>query len=263
MEALRDLGSRVRRLRMEAGLSGAELARRAGVPQPSVSRAEAGRRLEDVAVVERLVLALGADSRTATQLVELARRAYAAPVRTRIHAGLSMVARQVRRYATTAREVRGFSSAVIPALLRTPGFARAVAANRGDGEDWLSLAELLDDEARSFEFVVTEGALRTWPDSVSMSDQLTRIEMVSRWPNVRLGVLPWERAVPRLPLNDFMIFDDAAVWVGTFTADLTLTHAADVRTYADAFKAFERAALHGDEARALVSRAAADIAQMT
>lgn len=262
MEALRELGGLVRRFRGEAGLSGAELARRAGVPQPSVSRAEAGRRLEDVAVVERLVSALGLDAARAGQLVELARRAYAVPVRSRVDAGVSMVAGQVRRYAAGVRRVRSFSSAVIPALLRTPDYARAAAENRSSGGDLLDLADLLNDETRSFVFVVMEAALRTWPGSVSMGDQLARVSALSGLPNVRLGVVPWRAAFPRLPLHDFTIFDDGAVWVETFTAELTLTHAADVGAYAEAFAAFQRAAMYGDQARAIVTRAAEDIARI-
>ncbi len=263
MEALRELGELVRQFRTEAGLSGAELARRAGVPQPSVSRAEAGRRLENVAVVERLVPALGLDAKTAGRLMELARRAYALPVRSRVDAGVSLVAGQVRRYAVRVRQVRAFSSAVIPAALRTPDYAQAAAENSGSGSEGLGLAGLPADERRSFVIVVTEGALRTRPGSVPMGDQLAWVSAVSEWPNVRLGVVPWRVALPRAPLHGFTIFDDDAVWVETFTAELTLTQPADVAAYAEVFAAFEETAVYGDEAREVVAGAAADIAQIT
>jgi transcriptional regulator with XRE-family HTH domain len=262
MEPLRELGALVRRSRADAGLSGVELARRAGVPQPSVSRLESGRRLEDVAVVERLVSALTLDAERAAKLVELARRAYAAPVRSRVDAGVSVVAGHVRRYALAARRVRSFSAATIPAFLRTPEYARAAADNRGQGADLVSLADMLGDAARSFTFVVTEGALRTWPGSVSMVEQLARVGALMTRANVRLGVIPWALAVPRVPPHDFTIFDDDAVWVETFTAELTLTHAADLRRYAEAFTAFQRAAVYGEDARAVISRAVADIARV-
>jgi transcriptional regulator with XRE-family HTH domain len=50
-DRLRVVGREVRRLRLAAGLSGVELARRAGVPQPTVSRVETGRRVSDAEVV--------------------------------------------------------------------------------------------------------------------------------------------------------------------------------------------------------------------
>jgi transcriptional regulator with XRE-family HTH domain len=56
---LHEIGQELRRLRLAAGLSGVELATRAGVPQPTVSRVETGRRVSDVEVVVRLFAALG------------------------------------------------------------------------------------------------------------------------------------------------------------------------------------------------------------
>src|ERR1022692_243801 len=120
MDSLRELGTTVRRLRTEAGWSGAELARRAGVPQPSVSRLEAGRRLADVTVAERLVLALGLDGNIARELARLARYAYAAPQGRRAGAGVSMAAGQLRRRVPASKLVRSFSCAMVPALLRSP-----------------------------------------------------------------------------------------------------------------------------------------------
>ncbi|MBC6463883.1 helix-turn-helix transcriptional regulator, partial [Actinomadura sp. HBU206391] len=58
-EQLRQIGRELRWLRSAAGLSGVELATRAGVPQPTVSRVEAGRRVADAEVVVRLFGALG------------------------------------------------------------------------------------------------------------------------------------------------------------------------------------------------------------
>ena len=87
MDGLSELGAMVRRLSTEAGLSGAELARRAGVPRSSVSRLEAGRRLADGTVSDRLVSALSLDAATAGQVRALARDAYAVPHGRRVSAG--------------------------------------------------------------------------------------------------------------------------------------------------------------------------------
>jgi len=261
MDGLRELGVLVRRYRSAAGWSGAELARRAGVPQPSVSRAEAGRRLADVAVVERLVSALGLGGETAGPLLELARREYAVPVRVRVDAGVSMAGGQFVRLARSARLVRSFSAAMIPVLLRTADYA-AAAGSRGGAGDRDALAGLLEDAGRSFAFVVTEGALRTWPGSVPMADQLARVRALSDRPNVRLGVVPWPVPVPRLPLHDFTVFDAEVAWAETFAAELTVTRAAGVAACVAGFAAFEQVAVYGDAARDVVERAAADFARI-
>jgi transcriptional regulator with XRE-family HTH domain len=89
MDGLGELGALVRRHRSDVGLSGAELARRAGVSQPSVWRVESGRRLSDVAVVEQIALALTLDPSVERELVELARDAYGASARPRVDSGVS------------------------------------------------------------------------------------------------------------------------------------------------------------------------------
>jgi transcriptional regulator with XRE-family HTH domain len=261
MDGLRELGALVRRHRSDAGLSGAELARRAGVSQPSVWRVESGRRLSDVATVERLAAALMLDARTEQRLVELARAAYGASARPRVDSGVSMIAGQVGRYLRGARVVRSFSSAAVPGLLRTPGYAAGAGVRDVAGS--LGAAGLLVDTGRSFVFVVTEAALRTWPGSADMAGQLGQVLAVAGQPNVRLGVIPFDVAVPRAPLHGFMVLDDQAVWVETFTAELTLTHAADVASYAECFAAFEGAALFGQAAVAVVERVASEWARIT
>jgi Domain of unknown function (DUF5753) len=79
--------------------------------------------------------------------------------------------RELRRRLLASREVRSFSCATIPAPLQAAEYAQA-AAGHEPAEDWTRLAE---DESRSLTFVVTEGALRTWPGQVSMTDQLARV----------------------------------------------------------------------------------------
>jgi transcriptional regulator with XRE-family HTH domain len=53
----------IREARLRAGLSQAELASRAGVPQSTVGRIESGARIPSAALVERLILASGFELR--------------------------------------------------------------------------------------------------------------------------------------------------------------------------------------------------------
>ncbi len=262
MDGLRELGVLVRRHRSEAGLSGAELARRAGVPQPSVWRVESGRRLSQVAVVERLVSALALDPDGARRLLDVARSVYGESDRPRVDSGVSMVCGQFRRLLLDARSVRSFSSAAVPELLRTAEYAGAAGTGGALGDE-AAVAGLLGAAARSFVFVVTEGALLTWPGSADMGVQLGRVLELAGRPNVRVGVIPSGTALPRAPLHGFMVLDRRAVWVETFTAELTLTHAGDVAAYAEHFAGFERAAVFGAAARAAVGRAAAVFGRMS
>src|SRR5687768_15270516 len=70
-ERMKALGVRLRGLRIEAGLTGAVLAERAGVGQPTVSKVEPGRMVPSSDVLDRLSRALGLDDSTAREVRDL------------------------------------------------------------------------------------------------------------------------------------------------------------------------------------------------
>src|ERR1022692_451881 len=261
MDGLRELGALGKHYRSDAGLSGAELARRAGVPQPSVWRVESGRRLSDVTVVERLASALGLAAEAEERLADVARAAYGASARPRVDSGVSLIAGQFRRYLVDARMVRSFSSAAVPELLRTPEYAHAAGVCDVAGDSGF-VPRLLAELERSFVFVVTEAALRTWPGGIDMAGQLGRVLALADRPNVRVGVIG-AGLVPRVPLHGFTVLDERAVWVETFTAELTLTHAGDVAAYAGCFARFEGSAVFGGPARAAIEHAVAEFSALS
>ncbi|XRQ08903.1 Scr1 family TA system antitoxin-like transcriptional regulator [Actinomadura welshii] len=253
-ERLREIGQELRRLRTAAGLSGVGLAARAGVPQPTVSRVETGRRVADPEVVGRLFGALDVGPAEAERLMGLVREAYAETTR-RADAGVSFRSGAGVELLAGARVVRAFEAVVMPRLLWTAEYAAEMGAEVGG-------ASVLEDEGRRFVFVVADSALRTWPGSGKcMVGQLAHLVEVSTWANVRFGVVAGS-VVPRVPLHGFSLYDDAAVSVETFTRELTLTDADEVRAYAEVFEGFERAAVFGDEARRLVEQAGRDLGKV-
>lgn len=122
---------------------------------------------------------------------------------------------------------------------------------------------LVGDESRALVFVLTDAALRTWPDDAAMGEQLRRVAALAERPNVGIGVIRSGSRLPRVPLHGFTIADDEAVHVETFTAELTLTNPDDVAAYAGCFAVFEQAAVFGDGAVDAITRAAEDFARLT
>jgi len=136
--------------------------------------------------------------------------------------------------------------------LWTAEYAAAIGAD-------VAGVSVLEDEGGRFVVLVAEAVLRTWPGSGEcMAGQLAHLAEVSRRANVRLGIVPGA-GLSRVPLHGFSVYDDAAVSVETFTRELTLTDEDEVRAYVEIFGEFERVAVFGDEARALVDRAADDL----
>jgi transcriptional regulator with XRE-family HTH domain len=251
-ERLREIGQELRRLRLAAGLSGVGLASRAGVPQSTVSRVETGRRVSDPDVAVQLFRALELEQAEAERLADLVRAAYAETVARRVDAGVSFRPGASVELAREARTVRAFEAMVVPRLLRTAEYAAELGDESGR-------ATALGEEGRQLVFVVAEAVLRTWPGSGdSMLGQLAHLAEISGRRDVRLGVVP-EGIAPQAPLHGFTLYDDAAVTVETFTREMTLTDPDEVRAYAEVFDGFERAAVFGSRALALVEKAAEDL----
>ncbi|XVQ86187.1 helix-turn-helix domain-containing protein [Microbispora siamensis] len=269
-DRLRELGELLRRLRKDAGLTGKELAQRAGVAQPTISRMETGQLLPTPETVERVSAALHLDNAVRSELDTLLVRLRDEV--SRLKGGLA------GRESANAARVRSskwmavFSSAVIPALLQTAEYARlAVAIGQDVDEDDAAKAAAirvdaqaaLFEQSRRFAFVLTEGAVRTWPGAPSlMLAQLDRLAQVSTLPHVRLGVVPWRAEAPAFPLHGFTIFDGSVSVVESLTGDLTLTEAAEIGAHEEAFEAFARAAVYGDELRVLLGEIAADFREL-
>ncbi len=93
-----------------------------------------------------------------------------------------------------------------------------------------------------------------------MSGQLDRLLGIMSLPRVSLGIIP--AAAPRKVFTSvgFWIYDDAMVRVETPTASLEITQPREIRLYATMFEQLQQSAVYGADARALVTRAMADIA---
>ncbi|MEE2041737.1 helix-turn-helix transcriptional regulator [Nocardiopsis sp. CT-R113] len=258
---LKDLGDVLRIARKNDRCSGAVLASRAGVTQPTVSRVENGQRVSGVEAVERLIAALPFSQEEAGRLTLMARGAYAlAAEDKRVDAGVSLVPGAGRKLLTSASVVCGFQDAMVPALLRIPEYVSVDAGDLGSSAD---LGKALADEGKTFRLVVTESSLRTWPGSGEfMPAQLEHLLAVAQLPNVSLGVIPWGVGLPVMPPHGFTVCDEAGVLVETFTAEMTLTGLKHVTAYREAFDALEAVAVTGEDFRRVVERVASDIQQI-
>ncbi|MFF9676779.1 helix-turn-helix domain-containing protein [Streptomyces eurythermus] len=262
-ERMKALGARLRVLRGESGLTGAVLAQRAGVGQPTVSKIETGRMVPSRDVLDRILGALGVDESVFREVRELLADVVAAedaePVAIDAAEGTT-VDEEVR----SAQSVRSFQCVVLPAMLQSAEYARHVfqSAPRSTPEAvGRAVAARVDRQSVLYEpgresvFVVTEAVLRTWPGSPAlMLAQFDRLLAVESLSTVRLGVIPWRRPVPVLPRHGFTLCDQRAVVIEAFDNERVSTDAVEVAAYEETFERFERAAVFGDEVRELLLR---------
>jgi transcriptional regulator with XRE-family HTH domain len=259
------LGRRLRAMRESAGLSGTDLAARLGWSQSRVSRLETGRQ----SAGEDDVRAVGAACGAAASVVEDLVAAAAALGRewtdhqAHLARGSQDRQAQIQELEARAGTVRTFQPALVPGLLQTPAYFRAVIdverLVREDAEI-ASIVELrverqrvLDDPGKSFLFLLTESALwnRFAPADV-MRDQHRQLRVAADRPNVRLGIVPRSARLGAIPLTGFAVFDDTLVTIGTMTSEIVLHQAADIARYRHAFDQLSASAVVGARASAIL-----------
>ena len=170
-------------------------------------------------------------------------------------------------YERTTR-FRAYQSHVVPGLFQTPTYAAAllaaISAFRGVPDDSAKAADarlersrVLYEQDRRFEVVLEEAVLRYQVgDAEVMAGQLGHLLSVTSMPWVSVGVIPFTvRERPMWTVEGFLMFDDARVDAELLSARVTVTQPREVAIYDRAFAALSAMAVHGQEARALITTA--------
>ncbi len=256
-----ELGAQLRALRRRAGLTGDELAGRAGMSQAKVSKIETGRSTASVEDVERLVEVLGATPDHTAALIDQA-RSLSTQLRTwRAMRRQDLAGHQerARDLEAAARLIRVFQPSLVPGLLQTAEYARQVFLRTGMAGTTADVAAavrarldrqtMLFDQEKRFVFLITESALRAriCPPAV-MTAQVDRILTLASLENVIIGYLPATTELDVVPLNGFTMFDDQAIVVETISAELVHRDDRDIALYTDTFERLTATALIGPAA---------------
>ncbi|MEW2046053.1 helix-turn-helix transcriptional regulator [Streptomyces sp. NPDC005476] len=271
-ELMKALGARLRGLRTEAGLTGAVLAQRAGVGQPTVSKVENARMVPSLDVLSRLSVALDLDESTSREVRDLLVAVEAAPDTVPLSDEEVPAGAVLDEAVRSARLVRSFQCVVLPAMLQSAEYARHVFASAPNstpeavGRAVAARVErqsLLYEPGRESVFVLTEAVLRTWPGNPSlMLAQFDRLLAVESLSTVRLGMIPWRRAVPILPRHGFTLCDERAIVVESFRGEQVVDDSDEVAAYEETFRRFEEVAIFGAEVRELLLRVMQEFREM-
>ncbi|MGH3932931.1 MAG: helix-turn-helix domain-containing protein [Pseudonocardiaceae bacterium] len=269
LAARRRLAERLRALRVGAGLSTTQLAQRLGWSQPKVSRIETATHGVAPGDVRTWAEALDVPAAQVEQLVE---QAWAASIEVRSlrrelaagHASLQVEAGQLEQQATLLRSMQHL---VVPGLLQTRPYAialfqRAHPAGR-DAEPAadarLARQRILDDEARQFQWVITEAALWWRPaDWAVQAEQIRAVAAATTRPNVDLRVLPLDVQAPTF-YHSFTILDEHLVTADGLGA-IRLSDPDDIAWQIEVFTRMQQAALDPQASRAVLDGLAARFA---
>lgn len=259
-----ELGTALRALREGSGKEAKAVARSAVMSASKLSKIETGAIAPSITDVDRILTALGVSEAVKTQYMAVARAEATEATAWRLVRRMGHYRKQQQTKALEAqmRLLRLFQPALVPGLLQTPEYIRAVLGRHDLGADQLSRTlgvrierqAVLYDRTKDLRFVISEPVLR-WrilPPPM-MALQLDRIISVSRLPNVDIRIVSLAAPQTDFPNHTFVIRDDRLVTVETVHAELAITDPRDVALYIRKFDGFAGLALAGKEARALLA----------
>lgn len=271
----RKLGAELRRLRTSAGLTSGEAARLVGWHQSKVSRIETGASGAKPADVRSLLDAYGvADPQLRELLLVLAGSGDSGGRHHWWHAYRGVLPPTYRDFISLesqARAMRTLETTVVPGLLQTPEYARAVTAAAVEGlpEDRLdALVEvrlarqevLRADPPLELSAVLDEAVLRREVGGPGvMARQLERLIEAARLPQVCLQVLPFSAGAHIGVTGPFVIFsfsstsDLDVVVLDHLTSSLHLERKEDLRVYTEAFNSLRGHALSPEDSLDLIA----------
>lgn len=264
------LATRLRHLRLDAGLAGQQLSQACGWHPAKTSRIEHGHAVPSDTDIRAWCTACGADGQ-AEDLIAAARSATSMYVEWKRlnRAGLASLQREIVPLVERTRQFRVYCSHVVPGLLQTHAYAAAVIAAygtfhnaTGDAEAAaaarLKRSRVLHKRGRQFAFLIEESVLHSRivePDTTAA--QLDHLLELTALPQISIGIIATRAPRPLWSMESFTIYDDAQVGIELLSARVTITAPGEIATYERAFADLAAHAVHGDGARALIRRAAA------
>lgn len=252
----RKLGAELRALRTAAGLTSGEAARRAGWHQSKVSRIETGTSGVKPADVRLLLDAYEVEDGRLRELLLALAGSGDAEDRPWWHAYRGVLPPTYRDFISLESQATGMrtlETSVVPGLLQTPEYARAVTRAAVDGVDEQRLDTLVEvrltrqgvlrgDPPLRLNAVLDEAVLRRQVGGPEvMARQLDRLMEAARLPQVTLQVLPFSAGAHIGVTGPFVIFsfsntfDLDVVVLDHLTSSLHLERKEDLQAYSEAF----------------------------
>lgn len=260
-----ELGAALRALRKASGTEAKAVARNAIMSTSKLSKIENGRTAPGVMDVERILTALGVSEAVKAEYLAVARADATEATAWRLvrRMGFHRKQQQIAALEASMSRLRLFQPSLVPGLLQTPEYVRAVLEKKELGDEALSrgIAARLDrqrvlhDAGKTLQFVITESVLR-WrilPPTM-MAGQLDRLSSISRLPNVDIRIVLLASAQNDVPGHSFVIRDERMVTVETTHAEIMVTDPRDIALYTRKFEGFNAVAVAGDSMRDMLAR---------
>jgi transcriptional regulator with XRE-family HTH domain len=267
--ARENLARHLRDLRRNADLTVTELALRCNWHHAKTSRIENARTPPSPTDIRLWCRATDAtdqapDLIAASQHAESLYREW----RQRVRSGLKKLQDSYVELYRSTELLRVYSPVLIPGLLQTEGYAKALLSLNArfldvpdDGAEAAAArvqrSQVIHEPGHRFVFVIEEAVLYyQLGDADAMAAQLGYLLTAGALPQVSFGIIPTltrERVL--WPQETFDVHDNTLVSVELLSAEVNVTQPSEIALYVKAFEQLRSMAVYGADARALIVKA--------
>ncbi|MDT0546947.1 helix-turn-helix domain-containing protein [Streptomyces lonegramiae] len=263
------VAQRLRDLRKEAGLTVVQLAAACGWHYSKTSRIENALTGPSATDIRRWCAATCADGQARELVVQsINAETMYRQWRDQVRAGLRHI-QESRVQAFQATEVfRMYSSSLVPGLLQTEGYARAVLGIAASVHDLpiddseaaararIERSRIIHEQGHRFVVVIEESVLYCQvADTDAMAAQLGYLLTAGALPAVSLGIIPMATRRTHWTEETFHTYDDRMVSVELVTAEVNVVQPGELAEYLKTFERLRSMAVYGAEARGLILKA--------
>ncbi|MCK9869191.1 helix-turn-helix transcriptional regulator [Nocardiopsis dassonvillei] len=262
------VASRLKEIRLDAGLTGTELALRCNWHKSKSSRIENAKTPPSDEDIRTWCRICTADDQ-ADDLIAASRNAESLYVewRRKQRAGLRHLQESSVPLYERTELFRVYTPDIIPGFLQTSGYAEALFKSiaefdgvkddiKGAAKARIDRSHVLRQGNHRFTMVLEEAALRyRIGDSKTMAGQLGHLLSTMSLPNVSIGIIPFTSPRPIWPMAAYYVFDDQLVRAELATAEVSISSPTEVAIYLKAFDRLQKLATYGTKARTLITSA--------
>lgn len=255
-------------MRKQSGMTLSKLAEGLGWSISRLANIEAGRRGTHLIDMVRLVGYCQADQAALDRVVDIAKEAETGYL-IRPHVdGIPDGLRALRVNERKAAEIIDYQTMVVPGLLQTPEYARAVMLGSGDPLEAVEPGVATRMERQEVlrgprptqgTFFVHESALHSWVGGWQiMADQMLQLALWSAWKHLSIRLVPFAVGSSLWTSQSFKLleFKDSAPVVHTSNLVFSVLseRAEVVKKHQDGVEYFDRVALSAQESRSEFAR---------
>jgi transcriptional regulator with XRE-family HTH domain len=263
------IAARLRNLMLDAGLNGHELTQLCGWSASKTSRILHAKTPASDDDIRTWCQACGSPAE-APDIIEANRVAGSAYQQWKLkhRTGMRKAQEESAPLMERAKLMRVYASNVVPGMLQTAAYATSLMTTittfQGTPDDVadavsarVARSRIIHEGNHRLALLIEEAVLHyRVADDATMAAQLDSLLTAMSLPRVSIGIVPLNARRQRMwPLEAYYMYDDERVHVELLAAFVAVTAPSEVAVYSRAFGEIAGAAVHGDQARALIQRA--------